>query len=139
MENYCSNCCTGTKLFAGAILGAYFFLPFDLFLCFSPLLVHSSAIVANYNYPIQVNCFFSTVNSQNFYHSFSFFVSTGILFVLLVFSYIWGHSSSFILKNPKTQGIILAILKSSNLWNVMYCPGILAAVFLQLWAGMEGQ
>lgn len=88
IENHCSNCCAGKQLFIGAILGAHFFSSNWPFPVLFSILVHFSPVVANYNYPIQVTCiFFSYRNLKDFYQSFPFLESTGILFALQVVNY----------------------------------------------------
>lgn len=105
IENHCSNCCMGTHSSLRPNFRHISFSgwPFPVSFSFFPL-VYSSIMVANYNYPIQVTCFFPLWILKSFYCYlfFCLFVSTGILITLPVFSYIWeyGPRDMFHSENP---------------------------------------
>lgn len=74
IENHCSNCCMGTYSSLGPNFEHISFSgwPFPVAFSFSPL-VYSSIMVANYNYPIQVTCFFPLWILKTFCCSSPFF------------------------------------------------------------------
>lgn len=112
--NHCSNCCAGPQLCIGTILGAYIFLLTDLFLCLFPPLVHSLAIVLNYNDSTQGTCIFPCEFLGIYIVISLFFVSTGILIVLLVSSYIWEYCAIYIFHPKKNQELKESFYQSSN-------------------------
>lgn len=98
----------------GQYLGHIFFLLTDLFLCFFPPLVHSSAIVLNYNDSTQGTCIFPCEFLEIYIVISLFFVSTEILIVLLVGSYIWEYCAIYIFHPKKNQELKESFYQSSN-------------------------